>query len=84
MIDLHNYLQPSGSLPGGGGQAQEGVGMAPDGRKADVSVAGLQKSLQKVRVTGVQDFVSVEQISVHMAKFGHVLIAEGQSTSSFP
>jgi hypothetical protein len=42
------------------------------------------KGLQKVRVTAVPDFVSFKQISVHMAKFGHVLKAEGERTSSFP
>jgi hypothetical protein len=42
------------------------------------------KVLQKAKVTVVPHFVSVEQISSHMAQFGHVLKVERGPGSSFP
>ena len=42
------------------------------------------EALQKVRVTAVPDFVSVEQLSAHMAQFGHVLKAERGKDKFFP
>jgi hypothetical protein len=34
------------------------------------------EGLQKVRVMAVPDYITVEQLSAHMAQFGHVLKAE--------
>jgi hypothetical protein len=42
------------------------------------------EGLQKVRVTAVPDFVMVDQLSAHMAQFGHVLKAERGRDKLFP
>jgi hypothetical protein len=42
------------------------------------------EGLQKVRVTAVPDFVTVDQLSAHMAQFGHVLKAERGCDRLFP
>jgi hypothetical protein len=40
--------------------------------------------LQKVRVMAVPDFITVEQLSAHMAQFGHILKAERWRDKLFP
>ncbi len=42
------------------------------------------EGLQKVRVTAVPDFVTVDQLVAHMAQFGHVLNAEIGRDKLFP
>jgi hypothetical protein len=42
------------------------------------------EALQKVRVTAVPDHVSLEQLTAHMSRFGHVLKAERGRDKLFP
>jgi hypothetical protein len=42
------------------------------------------EGLQKVRVTAMPDFVTVDQLSVHMAQCGHVLKAKRGCDRLFP
>jgi hypothetical protein len=42
------------------------------------------EGLQKVRVTAVPDYVTVDQLSAHMGQFGHVLKAERGKDKLFP
>jgi hypothetical protein len=42
------------------------------------------EGLQKVRVTAVPDYVTVDQLSAHMGQFGHVLKAERGRDKLFP